>query len=236
MASKTVHIGFDFDHTLSMEWMEDPLLRSRGIYPQDFWNCVERIRDEKENGQMAFIDCLVEYIRKGPLAGLTKQELRNVGGQVSLYPGVTEFFRQLKSAYAGIDLQTHVISLGISEIIEGTPVYPYIDSLHAAKAVEGADGRIHSFEGVFSAADKGARFSSVHNGTSRVMYLGDGFSDKDGFRDAKEHGGLAIAVYAEKNPVLAEKLLKEGIVDKALVADYRPGSELYRTIDEFVKG
>ena len=71
-----------------------------------------------------------------------------------------------------------------------------------------------------------------------MIYVGDGPTDVPCFTVVTKYGGKAIAVY---NPLDAraraqgEELFRHGRVDRVCPADYRSGSELRRTLEQFIK-
>lgn len=126
MAKHTIAIIFDFDDTLVPD-STTTLLASRGIDTRKFWkqdasDLVKKGWDPVNAFLKLFLDLTLP---DQPLANFTNKDLREFGSTLELYPGLPEFFTNLKSWFEDkfpdldIGIEYFVISGGFEEIIRG---------------------------------------------------------------------------------------------------------------------
>jgi phosphoserine phosphatase len=238
-----ISIVLDFDYTLTPEFMENPILRMRGIDPQEFWSDVVRIERDNGGDEAAFVSYFLHLIRDGPLKGLTKDELRRSGSSVELYPGLPEFFSKLGSRFGEDDVRIgfHVVSSGFREVIEGSSVFPYLSSVYATRlhSLASPGKEIDSFVELVVSAKKVEELRRVGEGRfSNMIYIGDGQSDIPAFRFVKNRNGLSICVFdpeARQRSHVATRMFSDGIVDHTVPADFREGSMLFSLVEQFIR-
>jgi len=183
-----------------------------------------------------------------------RDDLVKQGASVELYPGVTEWFQaigdyvKLRSETDGVELRHYLVSSGLAEIIEGTPIRPHFHNVFASeywfepyetpfpkrvitdtgktqylfRINKGIEDQSQSINGHMPEADRPIPFSNM-------IYFGDGETDVPSMALMKKSGGHAMAVHTLGGP--ADKcvdLFKAGRVDFYAAADYRRGSELFR--------
>jgi hypothetical protein len=137
---KIISLVYDFDGTLSPRPMQEySFLPQLGIDPQDFWAECTRLAKERQ------ADPLITYMhlmyKKAKEKGLVVDRAALVaqGASVALYPGVTDWFGaigdyvRLRAETPGIQLRHYLISSGLTEIIEGTPIYPHFHNVFASE-------------------------------------------------------------------------------------------------------
>lgn len=239
---KNIKIIFDFDYTLSREFMENPILRMRGIDPQSFWDKVVALEEENKGDETTFLSYFLHLMHTDRLKGLTKEELRKSGKKVLLSPGVSDFFDNIRDKFMlyPVELEFHVVSSGFKEVIEGTKVSPYLSSVYATRFCDTLTkgDKIDSFIEIVLSAKKVDRIRELcgSGDFSNIIYVGDGQSDIPAFRFVKKRRGLAVKVFAPKqaDSVGFTQLLKDGIIDHAVPADFREGSALFSVIEDFV--
>jgi phosphoserine phosphatase len=239
---RTVHIIFDFDNTLSKEFMENPILEKRGIDPQKFWSKVVELEDEHDGDETTFLSYFLHLMHFGSLKGLTRDELKKTGKDVELFPGVPQFFPSLKEKFRKrANLEFHVVSSGFYDVVEGTCVFPHLSTLYATRFCDTlTKGKeIDSFIEVVVSSKKVEHIKKVCNSKnlSNAIYIGDGLSDIPSFRFVKNRKGLSVMVFDPKknNTEQRSRMLGDDIIDFAVPADFREGSDLYAIIAEFIE-
>ena len=71
-----------------------------------------------------YLNHLLTYARKGLLPGLTNARLRELGAEISFFPGLPDAFEMLSQQVAEhhqeIRLEHYVVSNGMAEMIRGS--------------------------------------------------------------------------------------------------------------------
>ena len=250
-----IALVYDFDGTLSPGAMQDyTLLPALGLKPKDFWRRVEAesIRTRGES-TLTYMRLLIDACAKKDYK-FSPAELKRLAGQVKFFPGVPRYFQRInqfvKKEFKGRILVRHyVISAGLKEIIEATPIARnfhrifaceyYFDKYDRAsfpkvlvndtmktqflfrinKGIENLNENINQHT---SAEDRVIPFQNI-------LYIGDGMTDVPCMAVTKQHGGNSLAVYKARNfkgIQVCKELLKAGRADFIAEADYRKGSEL----------
>lgn len=141
---------WDFDKTLIGGYMQEPLFERYGIDGKQFWgevNALPKIyaeRGVRVSPDTVYLNHLLSYIKNGPLKGLRNAELRELGAQLTFYPGLPGFFRELRevtleqAAYRKHDirLEHYVISTGLAEMIRGSAIAPEVDGVFGCEFIE----------------------------------------------------------------------------------------------------
>ncbi len=140
---------WDFDKTLIKGYMQEAIFRHYGIDGKTFWDEVKALPDLYErrglkvSRETIYLNHLLSFVRTGPLKGLNNAMLRRLGGDLPLYPGLPEFFDELRQLVRGrefrqhdIQLEHYIVSTGLAEMIRGSAVAPYVDGIYGCEFVE----------------------------------------------------------------------------------------------------
>lgn len=145
-----IAIVWDFDKTLIPYYMQKPLFEEYGVEDTNFWSEVNQLPAlYKEQGitvspDTAYLNHILTYVKKGIFKGLNNKKLRSLGAKLDMFPGVTEFFknsRELVSLNADyqkfdIKLEHYVVSTGLTEVIKGSSINPYLDGIWGCEFIE----------------------------------------------------------------------------------------------------
>ncbi len=84
---------FDYDQTLTPNYMQDEaLFPAFGIEPGRFWQrCAELVKNECYDSELAYMKVLLDTLG---LDRPTNQQLRDLGANLTFYPGLPEMFEQ----------------------------------------------------------------------------------------------------------------------------------------------
>jgi hypothetical protein len=146
-----IAVIWDFDKTLIPGHMQKPLFARYNIDEQVFW--------DETNGYEAFFKArglqlfsrdnyyllhILTYVRAGRFKGLNNVLLRELGGELELYPGLPEFFHALKQQVAGhtsfkqhdIEVEHYIVSNGLRQMILGSPIGTLATEVWACEFVE----------------------------------------------------------------------------------------------------
>lgn len=139
---------WDFDKTLSPDYMQKPLFEYYGIDEGKFWSEVNGLpnyyakRGVRMLPEIAYLDHMLTYARHGIMKGLTNDKLREIGKNVELCPGLPDAFTKLKEFVAksfgehGIKLEHYVLSTGLKPMIEGCAMAKVVDGIFASEFLE----------------------------------------------------------------------------------------------------
>lgn len=148
-----IAVVWDFDRTLSPRYMQRPLFEEYGVNEEDFWREVNALpayyarAGIEMQADTAYLNHILTYVAQGRMAGLTNAKLRELGGRIPLFPGLPDFFDELKTvvaappfADADIRLEHYVVSTGLKEMIRGSAIYAKLAGVFASEFVETAAG------------------------------------------------------------------------------------------------
>jgi len=254
-----VALVYDADHTILMDDHPNLLLRARGIDPNKFWDEInERQRKHKEANPDSNIDSFyINYIAhlstnpKSELHGLSVSELEQIGRDhlpSLFFPGIPDFFSDVKLANPGVDIQHSVVSLGIDHMLRAA-LGDYVDRIFAYTFTEAEEGLIVA--GTNTSLEKDSALKKISRGglyktkergfeypINQMIYIGDGKSDEEAFKQVLRDGGTAICVYNEGKQnseegarQMAHKL--RGL--RVVPADFRKGKDLSKLVNLAVR-
>ena len=246
-------IMYDFDHTLSPRDMQEyGFIPDLGMEADAFWHkCVTAMKQNQMDQILAYMYMMLEEA-KGKLI-VNRSMLRALGKDVQLFDGVSDWFARVND-YAeikGLVPEHYIISSGLKEIIEGTPIAKEFKEIYAASFCYDEHGvacwpalavNYTSKTQFLFRVNKGVLDVTEHRALnefmpeekrrvpfSNMIYVGDGLTDVPSMKLTKLNGGHSIAVWQENEGVSNEMLL-EGRVDFAVKADYSKGSEMEKTV------
>ncbi len=246
-------ILYDFDKTLSTKDMQEyAFIPGIGMTAEQFWEKCNRLTGEHKMDQiLAYMYVMIDEARGKKL--LNREEFKKLGESVELFCGVKSWFDRM-NRYAdklGITLEHYVISSGLKEIIEGTPIAKYFQQIYAAEfyydeqnvpvwpamAVNYTSKTQFLFrinKGVLDVTDHTSlnRYTPEENRRipfGNMIYIGDGFTDVPCMKLVKVNGGHSIAVYSDRKET-ANNILEQGRVDYVVPADYSEGKSLEQTV------
>ena len=256
---KKVALIYDFDETLSPKNMfEFDVLPELGYVDTSlFWQKVFQVAQTKKMDSIsAYLYLLKEEFKQKKIL-LTHEKLNDYGRRVNLCKGVETWFKRTKE-YAkklNLELEHYIISSGLKEIIEGLPIAKYLTQVYACSFLYDQQGVAIWPAQIVNYTTKtqyifriNKQILSESNGDindyvplderpipfSRMMYIGDGFTDIPCMRLIKEYKGKAIVVYHKEQQqpkLVGEKLLRDGRASILVPADYREDSP----IEQYVK-
>ncbi len=213
-------IAYDFDGTLSPGNMQEhSFLPKLGIPKEVFW--AESNRIARENDMDGILSYMQLMLQKSAEKGIPvrRRDFISYGKEIRFYAGVEKYF-DLVNQYAhehGILLEHHIISSGLREFIEGTPIAHHFRNIFAsgfkydengiaewaALAINYTNKTQYLFrinKGIDNSWDNDTINRFTPEGErpvpfSRMIYIGDGETDVPSMKMLKYQGGATIAVY-----------------------------------------
>ena len=251
-----VALVYDFDGTLSPGNMQEyGFIQALGKSPEEFWHRSNSISEEQEmNGILAYMKIMIDEARKAGIS-LKRDSFVEFGRNIELYPGVREWFKMVNDygAARGVKVEHYIISSGLVEMIEGSPIggefkkifassFLYNDKGNAvwpAVAVDFTAKTQFLFKitkGIMDIADNRRVNESVPDEDkpvpfSNMLYFGDGTTDIPCMKIVTMFHGNAIAVYNnEAKKAYAQQLLDEDRVNFICPTDYTAGGKMFAVV------
>ena len=253
MAKPIVALMYDFDKTLSPKNMQDyGFMDGLDMTSDEFWAACTRLT--KANQMDSILSYMYMMLEKGRGKFLLKREkFQELGKSVKLFPGVSTWFGRVNEycSEQGLQCEHYIISSGLKEIIEGTPIAGEFKEIYAAEFLYDKDGlakwpamavnytsktqflyRVN--KGILDVTEQRALNEYVPEDERRIpfrnmIYFGDGDTDIPSMKLTKVNGGHSFVVY-QKDKKESERLISENRVNFAFKADYRKGSPLEKAV------
>lgn len=141
---------WDFDQTLIPGYMQKPLFAEYEVDPGQFWDEVNALpdlydeRDLRVAPDSAYLNHILSYAWDGKFPGLSNEKLRSYGADLTFYSGMPEFMERIAKAIAHdpaytryeIRVEHYIVSTGLRQIIEGSPVRTRVRDVWASEFIE----------------------------------------------------------------------------------------------------
>jgi hypothetical protein len=219
-AQTTIGIIYDYDQTLSPNYMQDEVLFPHfGINAGQFWKRSRELVDEEGyDGELAYLKTMLDYLA---MDRPTNDELKALGAGLKFYNGLPEMFAEVATSLTaehrvfGIKVEHYIVSSGLKALIDGSRIAPHVKRVFGCEFGEDADGRITFPKRVISHTTKTQYLFRINKGMleptddvndhmapelrpipfQNMIYVGDGPTDVPCFTLMKKYGGHALAVY-----------------------------------------
>lgn len=144
-----IAVIWDFDKTLSPDYMQKPLFEAYDIDEDLFWAEVNALPEYYRRAgisvqrDICYLGHLLAYVRAGRMPGLTNAKLRELGAGIRFFPGIPSLFGALRSMIAlpkyeehDIRLEHYVVSTGLVEMIRGSQIAQHIEGIYGSEFIE----------------------------------------------------------------------------------------------------
>lgn len=253
MAKTTVAILYDFDKTLcTTDMQEYDFIKNLGLTPEEFWGSTGEISNKYEMDKiLAYMYMMIKNCKEKNIP-LTREYLNKCGENVVLYRGVQTWFDRINEygESLGVNVEHYIISSGIAEIIEGTPIAKYFKRIYGCSFYYDENGEacwpanainftlktqyvFRISKGVLDITDDDNLNKHTQNrkiAYRNMIYIGDGLTDIPCMKLLREKGGKAIALYPSGKRDKVMQLIKDNRINYACVADYSQNSTLEKIV------
>ena len=218
-----IAICYDFDGTLIRGNMqENSFLPEIGLSAEAFWSLVKsRARADDMDEVLAYMQLMIAKAGEASKP-YDRQTLKDHGRELGLFPGVATWFKSINEYCRenGAAAEHFVISSGLQEMIEGSPIAKEFEHIFAsgfsydphgvptfaARSVNYTTKTQYLFrinKGILNSWDneKINQFTREEDRPrpfSRMIYIGDGETDVPAMKMVNYQGGYSIAVYPPK--------------------------------------
>lgn len=227
---KEVNLVYDFDGTLTSSVMPQyKIIETCGYNAKTFNEYATNNKDKYgfyDGWYMTLIEVLNNKYHK------VNNKLISYGSLDVIYnPGVIDYLCNFK--LNNINIKHYIITSGIKVYIDNTLVAPFITKTYGTTFKYDNDSII-GIEEISSSTKKVDHIKSINidNGRSpldctNLIYFGDGMTDYDAFEFVKNHNGISILVYPDKE-IVNDKL--NSVINASFKADYTLDSPLINYI------
>lgn len=255
---KKILVIFDFDLTLAPGTL-DAVLERCGQDP-DAWRHekVAALRSDGWEEILANVYLLRDLSQAG--SPITRDMMQDAGRGLAPYEGVEEMFGELRQRARSVDrdleVEFHLLSSGFLDVISATPIAGAFETLRGTELHFDEDGALSFPKLIITHPEKVRYILALAKGLDpngpnapahvyqdrpgeerlapldQIVYVGDGRSDMSVFRLLHDNGGLAIGVFSSTADewTMREETDTQRRVQNLARADFRPGSELRRSI------
>nr|WP_302755929.1 haloacid dehalogenase-like hydrolase [uncultured Megasphaera sp.] len=152
-----IAVIWDFDKTLIDGNMQDPIFEEYHIDKAKFWQHVNALpayyakEGVKVNADTIYLNQFIKDAQNGIFKGLNNEKLKTFGQKQKYYHGVPEIFKNLQRVVEenpkyreyNIKVEHYIVSTGMSAIIKGSSVMPYVEDIWGCDLIEGLDAEKH---------------------------------------------------------------------------------------------
>ena len=122
--TKIITIITDCDNTLLPD-APSLLLKDNGINPQEFWDKISDMVNDKWDPPIAWMTELVNLMNDGKIKQNTNAKLREFGATIEVYPGAATFLDEMNETIGkelDVKIEGYVVSSGIESLMKGTKI------------------------------------------------------------------------------------------------------------------
>ena len=260
MKPSRIAIMYDFDKTLCTKDMQEyTFIPNLGIKPLDFWNEATRLRKKENVDSVLSYMYLMKHEMDKANRPLTRSYLNKMGKNIELFDGVEEWFDRINEygKKYGIIIEHYIISSGLKEIIEGTPIGNKFKCIFASEFYYDDKGSVVWPRLAINYTNKTQYLIRINKGaldisddyninkkmpdnkkrieTTNMIYIGDGITDVPCMKLTKESGGTSIAVYQENSINTAKSLKKDERINYIVPANYKENSPIDRIVKKKIE-
>lgn len=251
MKKPVIALMYDFDKTLCAKDMQEyGFIQSVGMEADEFWKESNNISVKNNMDRILSYMFLMIKSAKDKNVSITKESFMNLGKDVVFLKGVKTWFKRINDygKELGVEVEHYILSSGLKEIIEGTPIAKHFKRIYACEFHYNKAGNADWPKQVINYTTKTQFVFRISKGSldqledkklnsiidrddrdvpyRNMIYIGDGMTDVPCMRLVKMNGGESIAIYHKDTIDTAKRLLKDKRVGYICKADYSSGSEL----------
>ena len=255
-----IALMYDFDKTLCAKDMQEySFIPNIGMKADEFWFEANKISVKNNMDRiLAYMYLMLKTAKKKDLP-ITKEAFQELGQDVVLYKGVKSWFKRINDygRSLGVEIEHYILSSGLKEIIEGTPIAKEFKKIYACEFHYNERGNadwpqqtvnfttktqflFRISKGVLDVTDDVRLNTKIKDEERRIpyynmIYFGDGLTDVPCMKLVKQYGGHSIAIYNKKEKKKVEQLLVDERVNFICEGDYQKDSELEIIVKKLIQ-
>ena len=255
-----IALMYDFDKTLCAKDMQEySFIPNIGMKADEFWSEANKISVKNDMDRiLAYMYLMLKTAKKKDLP-ITKEAFQKLGHDVVLYKGVKTWFKRINDygKSLGVEIEHYILSSGLKEIIEGTPIAKEFKKIYACEFHYNERGNadwpqqtvnfttktqflFRISKGVLDVTDDVRLNTKIKDEERRIpyynmIYFGDGLTDVPCMKLVKQYGGHSIAIYNKKEKKKVEQLLVDERVNFICEGDYQKDSDLEVIVKKLIQ-
>lgn len=264
--NRTLALIYDFDGTLIDGNMPDQgLLGEIGWQAGRFWTKSNQVaKRHKADKVCVYMHMLMDEAKKAGRP-ITKRMLARHGREIRMRKGITgagNWFARSDAIVRrnGLEPRHYVITSGLADMVEASPIARHLSAVFGSRYLHDAKtGEATGLAQVVNYTTKTQYLFRINKGVhdmaddkglndympeerrpvpfSRMLFVGDGFTDIPCFRLVKQSGGHSLAVLATSDSNRAmeqmESLVSDGRVDHISLGDhFVAGGRIERVVEK----
>lgn len=208
MHQRTIAIVADCDDTLAPDTTRQ-LLGQCGVDASSFFQDVSTLIKDGWDPSLAYMHKMIQLAADGgPLAGLTCQNIQEIGRRLEFYPGVPQCFKRIKREIedeptfraVGIRVETYVVSAGIGQLLRSSRLSEVTPYIWGCDFAYGPSGAILTPKRVISFTDKTRFLFMINKGIVGPGYEGNPYVVNTPIRKAERPVPFQNMIYIGDGP------------------------------------
>lgn len=222
-------IIYDFDGTLTpYSFPQYEIIKKCGYNEEKL---MKRIKEKISKGKSEetykiYYKCYRDILLENKII-MSKENICLGANRIQLNNGVTDYFRRFQSLKTGV--KHYIVTLGIKDYIEKTPISEFVDGIYGTTFKQ--ENGIYKNIDILLTDEKKVeiiqKIQSENDGTNKVIYFGDGLTDRYAFEYIHSIGGKNVFIALnEKSKDNYQELNSNGIIDECFDADFGIDSKI----------
>lgn len=230
-------IIYDFDGTLTPYSLPQyDILKKCGY---DDKTLMKRIEKEINNKNVkglyeAYYKCYRDILFENKIV-MTRENVCLGANKVQLNNGVADYFRRFQSSK--IDVKHYIITSGIKDYVDETSIREFVNDVYGVtfKQENGIYGNVDILLTDKKKVEIIQKIQSENNESNKVIYFGDGLTDRYAFEYVHSIGGKNVFITSNKESMdNYKKLNVDGIIHECFEADFGIDSKISKYIQRQV--
>ncbi len=227
-------IIYDFDGTLTPYSLPQyEILKKCGYDDETLMKRIEKEINNKNSKDLyeAYYKCYRDILLENEIV-MTRENVCLGANKVQLNNGVADYFRSFQSSKTGI--KHYIVTSGLKDYVDETSIRKFVDDVYGVTFKQ--ENEIYGNIDILLTDEKKVeiiqKVQSENNETNRVIYFGDGLTDKYAFEYVHSIGGKNVFITSnEKSISNYQKLNVNRIIDECFDADFGIDSEITKYIE-----
>lgn len=181
------------------------------IDPEDFWVEINAEVKKGYDPPQAYMNRILRYVQEGVMKNLTKEELRNIGSRLPLFPGLPDAFDEARRTIssrragdlrnAGVGLEFYVISGGLEEMIRGTALAKHMNGIFGCNFdYDQSTNLPFAVRSTISFTEKTRFVFAINKGIAEEVVRTDPYRINDSIRDRDRRIPFKNMIYIGDGP------------------------------------
>lgn len=178
----------------------------------------------------AYYKCYRDILLENDIL-MTRENVCLGANRVQLNNGVTDYFRNFQSLKTGV--KHYIVTSGIKDYVDETVIRKFVNGVYGVtfKQENGIYGNVDILLTDEKKVEIIQKVQNENNGTNKIIYFGDGLTDRYAFEYVHNIGGQNVFITSNKKSMANyQKLNTNGIIDECFEADFGFDSKISKYV------